>query len=393
MDKFIVEYSLCPPFLERRFKKTENTHKYELLPKRLCCSIYIMGIKSLDESPVPKALTIKGFQENMHTRYNNTEMQINFEDGVNKEQKRIITFSCFDVTVLYIIAHGEFQKRFFYSEFFGCRTTRKSKIYLYELKLFAKNTFFKKKADPSYELEIKVLNHKSNNQDANFHYNWTAARKYPLKNETQIDLLGSHYTLDFSQCVFCFKIYNNMENLSTHINIMHYNYKSHIENYTDKEKNLKIYLRPNLDKNLSTIVSTDEEDDLFLDFSFRKKKKKANLIPKFKPSTVTSRLRTEEFDLDPENNSVEIRYFYARKMREIVDVEARLVDLMIQWNDFIQLEKIKGRLPPILTLAKEFIELLDDKRNILDLLILLYEKGILLKTEIILILLNTKKNE
>lgn len=407
MDKYFVEYSINPPFLERSLKKkTTHTIKHEMQPVRLCCSVYIMGIVSLDGSPLPDSIDIKGYQENAFTRYNNIEMNIAFENGINHAQKRICTFNCYDITNLHILVKRGREKKFFVSEFSGCKTTRGSKIMLYELKLFRKNTFFKESNKPTYELVIKVLNYKSKNKDAQLHYNWSSIKREMPSSTCLIELLGVEYTLNCNKCIFCFKIYDNMENLSQHINTLHYNYRSHVEkreNSMCKLKILRIYYHSVKDDTLqeknvmglngSKLIEgksyvNAQETPVFIidgyqcDFCFRKKGRAPLKTFKQLPSCVTSRLRTREFDDDPDYLSEEFRYFYARKLTEIIDLKPRYLDLMIQWNDFIYLKRIKGKLPPFYILAQEFILLLTEKNTIFDLLVLFYQKGLLTRSEI-----------
>lgn len=417
MDKYFVEYSICPPFLERSLRKTKPSKiKHEILPIRPCCSVYIMGIKSLDISVLPDSIYIKGYQENSITRYNNIEMDIEFKNGINHAQKRICTFNCDDITNLYILLKRGPEKKFFISEFSGCKTTRGSKILLYELKMFKKNTFFRESKQPSYQLITKVLNYKSKNENAPLHYNWSSMKRTLPSSPCLIELLGVEYTLDCNKCIFCFKIYDNLENLSNHINISHYNYKSHIEkreNVLCKLQILRIYYHSTGETSLldntaigfngSQLVEgksylSAEETAIFsikgiqFEFSFRKKEKRMGNKLKQLPSCVTSRFRTREFDTDPNDHAEQFRYFYARKLTEIIDLKPRHLNLMIQWNDFIHLKRIKDKLPPFYTLAQEFVLSLDDKYTLFDLFILFYQKSLLTRKEIMSLIAHKKKN-
>lgn len=387
MDKFIIEYSISPPFLERNLKETEPSHKLLQCPRRMCSAVYIRGIKSLDGSPLPQTLNIKGYQENAHTRFNNIDMKIVLDDGLNRNENRILSYGCFDVTHFNIIANCNGNKKFYSSTFSGCETLRYGKVLLYELKLFAKNTFFKKKENPSYQLDIKAINFKTANKTAPLHYNWIKNKKVLKSNECLIDLNGIEFVLSQPICVFCFKTFENIENLCFHINNLHYNYKAQIELQEDKKemkfekklKILRIYLQEDeesrdIDEELSERV-----------FAFKNTLKKRNLPVPPQESFFSSRERNYEFD--HENGSmVDFRYYYARKICEIVDVKEKYLDLMIQWNDFVRLKREKGKLPSLYDLAEEFVLFIDDKCYILDLMILLYQKGLLFKSQIIQIL-------
>ncbi|KRH93621.1 hypothetical protein M153_7140002256 [Pseudoloma neurophilia] len=402
MDKYFIEYSINPPFLERCYQRINPLYKSELLPVRSCCAIYIRAIESLDSSDLPDSLSIKGYQENSHARYYNIDLNIKFKDGKNKDETRIITHGCFDLTVLYVIAHIGTEKKFFVSEFYGCRMTRNGVILLNEMRLFTKNTFFKIKIEPSYKFTIKTLNYKSKDEEAALHYNWAANQKPKIKNPCLIELLGLEYTLEHIRCVFCFKLYTTVENLCQHINTLHYNYRAKIEkreDSVDKLKILRIYYQEMIDPTnflssneeviegvtyLRAALSEISEDSSYKkDFVFCKKRTQTKTRTGPIASIVTSRFRTKEFDADPNNQALEFRYYHARKLSEIVDLKPRQIDLMVQWNDFIYLKKLKGRLPPIFSLASEFLTEFNDRNTLLDFLIVFYQKGLLGKAEIL----------
>lgn len=398
MDKFIIEYSLgaCAPFLERNIiKKPRNHLKYEYMSPRACSSIFLLELISLNNTSLPTNLYIKGYQENFNTRYNNIEINLKIENGhVQKfAESKINTFSCYDITTLHIIAKYENQIKFFYSQFSGCHTTRNGKVLLHEIKLFDTKSFIKVKERPTLEFKIKTINLKSKNEYANLHYMWNDVFTEKPINSCKIELLGVNYTLNHLQCIFCMKFFNNIENLQKHLNSMHLYYFSDLLN--DKNgKILKIMRKKDensVDISLSSLnnsffnrITKNVNFNPSQNFSFRSKKK-THLFQNAQNqiSFVSAINRVKEFDETSNFDAKEFRYSYAWKINEIIDVNEKRIDLMIKWNDFILIKKIKGRMPSKISLIREFVnQIIDEKEYILELLILFYQKGILLKSDV-----------
>ncbi|ELQ75282.1 hypothetical protein THOM_1779, partial [Trachipleistophora hominis] len=374
MDKYVVEHciGISPPFLERSCTKlNKNTVKHNYIGDRVCSFVYLIELVPLNaDIETFENLYIRGYQENMHKRYNNIEMHLKMDGRKisNFKETRIVTFNCYDTTVLYILSQYKEIIRLFYCSFSGCHTTRKGKLLLYEIRLFDKHSFFKIMNEPVYSVEIKVINVKTKNKTNNLHYNWNSLKEQNDSEMCHIELLGERYVLDQNMCIFCFKNFSSFNSLNDHVNTMHVYYKSSIKREVDQ--NILVIKRVDL---LYKVKET---------FAFRNKRKaERSDVPK--GSFVSMLYRNAEFDIRNDYNAGEFRYFSAKRIGEIIDTNERKLRLMKMWNDFIIYKKSVGVLPRKYDLVKEFTVILNDTKDILEILILFYQKSILTKNEVL----------
>lgn len=415
MDKFSIEFLISPPFLERNiaakitkqekitnssqstepnsdnesniesYNKENISFKHEFIPSRLCSSAYILGIKSLDNSELPDSLHIKGFQQNCYTRTNFLEMEIDFQEGINKQIKRIITFSCLDITELNIIAKFKKDKKMYKCTFSGCNILRNPNLYFHKVKLFQENKFLKIKKDPSYLLEVKVLNYKSRNFDANLHYNWSESFNNQISSSCKINVENVDYELENIFCIFCFKQFTNLENLKFHINFMHFNFSaeiiiSHPKNINEENKNIdskdQILVIRRINKTISQ-KKRSKKKNIFANF-FIKQKKRIPYSIKEEISCIKSKNKILEFDYKKIESDT--KYFFCSKsLNEILGLKDRIREMMIKWNNFIFLNKnIENKFQ----ICKNFVMKLKNRKNVFDFLNLMHQKGILMQSQV-----------
>lgn len=319
-------------------------------------------------------LRILGYQENLFKRYNNISINLDVDnlEIKNFEKSRIVTFNCFDTTVLYIIFKHKNIIKLFYTKFSGCQITRNEKIFFYEIKLFDKLSFLKILNEPSYICDVKFFNVKSKNQDCKLHYNWNSHEKKIPKDKCLIELLERQYELESFTCIFCLRILFSENGLNDHINTMHLFYKSSIR--SENNKNVLVIKRTN----------PDEKNEV--DFAFRTKpKSKSSVI--LGRSFVSNLNHNKEFDTGKWHKAEEIRYFYSKRLEEIIDVNQEEIELMKAWNDFIIWKRTRGKLSKPYFLTLEFTtKVVTEKKKIFDLLELFYAKSVLLKSEVIKII-------
>ncbi|ELA47826.1 hypothetical protein VCUG_00668 [Vavraia culicis subsp. floridensis] len=374
MDKYVVEHciGISPPFLERSCTNSfTNTTKHDYIGDRVCSSIYLIQLIPLHANVESfENLHIRGYQENVHKRYNNIEMHLKM-DGLkilNFKETRIVTFNCYDTTVLYILSQSKEIIRLFHCSFSGCHTTRKGKLLLHEICLFDKFSFFKIMSEPVFSIDVKVINIKTKSKTCNLHYNWNNVEEKKNLETCYIELLGERYLLDQNMCIFCFKSFSSFNNLSAHVNTMHIYYKSSIKR--EDEQNVLVIKRINLQHKVGSA------------FAFRNKPKTTHSdVPK--KSFISTLHKNAEFDIRNDYNAEEFRYFLTKRIGEIIDTNERKLNLMKKWNDFIIYKKSVSVLPNEYDLVREFSTMLTDTNDILEILILFYHKGVLAKSDVL----------
>lgn len=373
MDKYIIEHSIgiSPPFLKRCFlKNIKSEIKNEYLDDRVCCSVYFMKLIPLtDVIDGIEKLYIRGYQENQFKRYNNIDicLILNQLEIINFKDTRIVTFNCFDKTVLYISSVCQNTVKLFYCSFYGCHVTRKKEVFFYEIILFEKLKFIKISEQPAYRVDTKVINIKSKNKIYRLHYNWNDVKIMKEEEQCSIELFGRRYMLDDIQCIFCFNRFLTINNLNIHIDITHLYYKSSIK----KENDDKILVI----RRVTATCNTNKN------FGFRNKvhTKDRTTIKNYGVLRIN---QNKEFEIYKNYNAKEFRYTSIKCIEEIIDTSERTLNLMKRWNDFMIQKKVQGTKLSSFNLIKEFVISLTNKEDVFDIITLFYHKHILSKNEV-----------
>jgi hypothetical protein len=234
MKKWFVENSLglYPPLLERSLKGSGRGAARPNISYRECSVSYMVSLTPLRKLQLaPGALIVRGYQASQ-TRTSS----INFRTGLYVEDEkyvvehvkktRVINFSCYDNTILYIFIESSGKTCVYYSQFNGCCALRNPAIPIYELELFESDGFYRIGESPVFSLDLKCINIKSKLQGS-LHYSWTEpepGRSEPGKAVCSMAFEGKEYKLWAPECIFCFRRYSRVEDLLFHLNHLHLNY-------------------------------------------------------------------------------------------------------------------------------------------------------------------------
>lgn len=234
MIKWFVEngLGLYPPILERRLRRMRSGDgRVPVYGHRECSVSYMLSIIPRTDATLQQStLFVRGYQRNSSRATGiNFTAELDVDGGYvvrNVVDSRIVSFSCHDMTILYMFISTCGRTNVYYCEFSGCCSLRDPRIPVYEVELFETDGFYRMSKTPSYDLELRSINVKSKTRD-HLHYNWTNAgltRSVSL-NSCTVEIEQQDYRLHGYYCIFCFKQLKDEDSLVFHVNHLHSNYR------------------------------------------------------------------------------------------------------------------------------------------------------------------------
>ncbi|KAF7680919.1 hypothetical protein TCON_2463 [Astathelohania contejeani] len=363
------------PFLERSLKNNLSvTHKQHITVNE-CSSMYILGLIPINDQLVttPPKMIIYGYSYLNGHRINNISSTCTLTPTTKGYQVddiltlRHVCFSCYEETVFYILLIFNKQVKYYYCEFSCCRLLRSEKVNMYEVKLFTPEVFLEIKKEPSFQLDIKIINLKCKKENS-LHYNWVKFEEEEKKDIICTIIYNEEYILNSFMCIFCFRKYDNQKELIFHINNIHANYKA-------ISLNGKIKINLEIKK---------EESEIFF-YIKSEKKRYLNTSNKNTRKTLTRTYYEPEIfeSLNTKFRKNDwLNYILNRKLEEIVDIPEEKVEFMKRWNAFIRSKSEPPSRKTIIKYVEEFVENEPTGKATFDFLTLLYKKCILSITEI-----------